>query len=128
MVFANIRAVGVERTTLATDLAQKTNPPVAESCVAFSQRQLDAGSTTVEINRTAATIPPSERAPDGAANAPPPLAALRVRAIERAAAVETGERCLLPRRRVRVSFLCESPGARTAGMFCWCVKYRNPRH
>ena len=30
MVYANIRAVGVERTTQATDLGQKTNPPVAE--------------------------------------------------------------------------------------------------
>ena len=30
MVYANMRAVGVERTTQATDLGQKTNPPVAE--------------------------------------------------------------------------------------------------
>jgi len=30
MVYANIRVVGVERTTQATDLGQKTNPPVAE--------------------------------------------------------------------------------------------------
>jgi len=56
-VYANIRAVGVERATQATDLRQKTNPPVAEGCVAFSQRQLDAGFTTVEISRVAATIP-----------------------------------------------------------------------
>ena len=57
MVYANIRAVGVERTTQATDLGQKTNPPVAEGRVAFSQRQLDAGFTNVEISRMAATIP-----------------------------------------------------------------------
>jgi hypothetical protein len=56
MVFANIRAVGVERTTMATDLGQKTNTPVTEGCVAFAQSLLDAGFTTVEINRTAATI------------------------------------------------------------------------
>jgi len=55
--YANIRAVGVERTTQATDLGQKTNPPVAEGYVVFSQRQLDAGFTTVEISRMAATIP-----------------------------------------------------------------------
>jgi hypothetical protein len=30
MVYANIRAIGVERTAQATDLGQKTNPPVAE--------------------------------------------------------------------------------------------------
>jgi hypothetical protein len=57
MVYANIRAVGVERTTQATDLGQKTNPPVAEGCVAFSQRQLDAGFTTMEISQMAAIIP-----------------------------------------------------------------------
>ncbi|HEX4949043.1 MAG TPA: DUF6282 family protein [Blastocatellia bacterium] len=56
-VFANIRAVGVERTMLATDLGQKTNPPVAEGFAAFAQRLLDAGFTTAEINRMAATIP-----------------------------------------------------------------------
>ncbi len=57
MIYANIRAVGVERTTQATDLGQKTNLPVAEGCVAVSQRQLAAGFTTVEISRMAATIP-----------------------------------------------------------------------
>jgi hypothetical protein len=57
MIYANIRAVGFERTTQATDSGQKTNPPVAEGCVAFSQRQLDAGFITVEISRMAATIP-----------------------------------------------------------------------
>ena len=56
-VFANIRAVGVERTMLATDLGQKTNPPVAEGFAAFAQRLLDAGFAAAEINRMAATIP-----------------------------------------------------------------------
>jgi Family of unknown function (DUF6282) len=56
-VFANIRAVGVERTMLATDLGQKTNPPVAEGFAAFAQRLLDAGFTIQEINQMAAAIP-----------------------------------------------------------------------
>ena len=56
-VFANIRAVGIERTMLATDLGQKTNPPVAEGFAAFAQRLLDAGFSALEINRMAATIP-----------------------------------------------------------------------
>jgi hypothetical protein len=56
-VFANIRAVGVERTILSTDLGQKTNPPVAEGFAMFAERLLDAGFTGAEINRMAATIP-----------------------------------------------------------------------
>lgn len=56
-VFANIRAVGIERTMLATDLGQKTNPPVAEGLAAFAQRLLDAGFSISEINRMAATNP-----------------------------------------------------------------------
>ncbi len=56
-VFANIRAVGVERAMLSTDLGQKTNPPVAEGFAAFAQRLLDAGFSTSEINRMAATTP-----------------------------------------------------------------------
>lgn len=58
-VFVNIRAVGVERTMLATDLGQKTNPPVAEGYAAFAQMLLDAGYTGKEINRMAADIPGS---------------------------------------------------------------------
>lgn len=58
-VFANIRAVGIERTMLATDLGQKTNPPVAEGFAAFAQRLLDVGFTKQEINRMAGTIPGS---------------------------------------------------------------------
>jgi hypothetical protein len=56
-VFANIRAVGTERTMLATDLGQKTNPPVAEGFAAFAQQLLNAGFTGKEINHMAATIP-----------------------------------------------------------------------
>jgi hypothetical protein len=56
-VFANVRAVGIERTMLATDLGQKTNPPVAEGFAAMAQRFLDAGFSSAEINRMAATIP-----------------------------------------------------------------------
>jgi len=58
-VFANIRAVGVERAILSTDLGQKTNPPVAEGFAMFAQQLLDAGFTGAEINRMAATIPHS---------------------------------------------------------------------
>ncbi len=56
-VFANIRAVGVERTMLSTDLGQKTNPPVAEGFAMFAQKLLDAEFTKAEINQMAATIP-----------------------------------------------------------------------
>ena len=58
-VFVNIRAVGIERTMLATDLGQKTNPPVAEGYAAFAQMLLNAGFTGKEINRMAADIPAS---------------------------------------------------------------------
>jgi hypothetical protein len=56
-VFANIRAVGVTRTMLATDLGQATNPPVAEGFAAFAQKLLEAGFSAQEINQMAATIP-----------------------------------------------------------------------
>lgn len=56
-VFANIRAVGVDRTMLSTDLGQKTNPPVAEGFAMFAQKLLDAGFVAAEINLMAATIP-----------------------------------------------------------------------
>jgi hypothetical protein len=58
-VFANIRATGVERAMLSTDLGQKTNPPVAEGFAMFAQRLLDAGFTAAEIRLMAATIPGS---------------------------------------------------------------------
>jgi hypothetical protein len=58
-VFTNIRATGVERTMLSTDLGQKTNPPVAEGFAMFAQRLLDASFTAAEIKLMAATIPAS---------------------------------------------------------------------
>jgi hypothetical protein len=58
-VFTNIRATGVMRTMLSTDLGQKTNPPVAEGFAMFSQRLLDAGFTSADVNLMAATIPQS---------------------------------------------------------------------
>ncbi|HQR32111.1 MAG TPA: DUF6282 family protein [Blastocatellia bacterium] len=58
-VFANIRATGIERTMLSTDLGQKTNPPVAEGFAMFAQNLLDAGFTKAEIHHMAATIPHS---------------------------------------------------------------------
>jgi Family of unknown function (DUF6282) len=58
-VFANIRHTGIECSMLSTDLGQKTNPPVAEGFAMFAARLLDAGFTTAEINRMAATIPAS---------------------------------------------------------------------
>jgi hypothetical protein len=58
-VFSNIRATGVERTMLSTDLGQTINPPVAEGFAMFAQKLLDAGFTTSEINRMAAAIPRS---------------------------------------------------------------------
>jgi hypothetical protein len=56
-VFVNIRAVGVERTMMATDLGQKTNPGVAAGYAEFAQRLLNAGYSAKEINLMAATIP-----------------------------------------------------------------------
>ena len=58
-VFANIRAVGIERTILSTDLGQKTNPPVPEGFAMFAQKLLDAGFTKAEVHQMAATIPHS---------------------------------------------------------------------
>jgi hypothetical protein len=58
-VFENIRAVGVERTMISTDLGQKTNPPVAEGFAMFAQKLLDAGFPGTDINRMAAAIPRS---------------------------------------------------------------------
>ena len=42
---------------LATDLGQKTNPPVAAGYAEFAQRLLNAGYSAKEINLMAATIP-----------------------------------------------------------------------
>lgn len=58
-VFANIRATGVKSAMISTDLGQRTNPPVAEGFAMFSQRLLDAGFTSADVNLMAATIPKS---------------------------------------------------------------------
>src|SRR5215471_9020625 len=58
-VFDNIRAVGVERTMLSTDLGQAANPPVAEGFALFAQKLMDAGFARAEINRMAAATPKS---------------------------------------------------------------------
>lgn len=54
-VFAAIRAVGVERCLLSTDLGQTINPPVAEGFAMFAQKLLDAGFATNEVRRMAVT-------------------------------------------------------------------------
>lgn len=59
VVFANVRAAGVDRALLSTDLGQATNPPVAEGFAMFAQKFLDAGFSVAEINRMSATIPAS---------------------------------------------------------------------
>jgi hypothetical protein len=55
LVFANVRAAGVEHCLLSTDLGQKTNPPVAEGFAIFAQRFLDAGFSVSDIRRMAVT-------------------------------------------------------------------------
>ncbi len=48
-VFAGIRATGVERNLLSTDLGQPANPPVEDGLALFADRLLDAGFTEEEI-------------------------------------------------------------------------------
>ena len=55
--FANIRATGVSRTLISTDLGQTINPPVAEGFAMFAQRLLDAGFSHGEVRTMAVTIP-----------------------------------------------------------------------
>jgi hypothetical protein len=55
--FAGIRAVGVERSVLSTDLGQTINPPVAEGFALFAQRLLDAGFTLEQVRRMAVANP-----------------------------------------------------------------------
>ena len=55
--FANIRASGVARTVIATDLGQTINPPVAEGFAMFAQRLLDAGFSADEVRTMAVTNP-----------------------------------------------------------------------
>src|SRR5712691_7897336 len=55
--FANIRATGVSRTLISTDLGQTINPPVAEGFAMFSQRLLDTGFSVEEVRTMAVTNP-----------------------------------------------------------------------
>ena len=55
--FANIRATGVSRTVISTDLGQTINPPVAEGFAMFAQKLLDAGFSAGEVRTMAVTIP-----------------------------------------------------------------------
>ena len=55
--FANIRAAGVSRALLSTDLGQTINPPVAEGFAMFVQRLLDAGFSTADVRTMAVTNP-----------------------------------------------------------------------
>jgi hypothetical protein len=55
--FANIRATGVARSLISTDLGQTINPPVAEGFAMFAQRLLDAGFSVDDIRTMAVTLP-----------------------------------------------------------------------
>jgi hypothetical protein len=55
--FANIRATGVARSLISTDLGQTINPPVAEGFAMFAQRLLDGGFTVEEVRTMAVTNP-----------------------------------------------------------------------
>jgi hypothetical protein len=55
--FANIRAAGVSRSVVSTDLGQTINPPVAEGFAMFAQRLLDAGFAHDEVRTMAVTNP-----------------------------------------------------------------------
>jgi hypothetical protein len=55
--FTNIRATGVSRTIISTDLGQTINPPVAEGFAMFAQRLLDAGFSPGDVRTMAVTNP-----------------------------------------------------------------------
>jgi hypothetical protein len=55
--FANIRATGVARSLISTDLGQTINPPVAEGFAMFAERLLEAGFTVDEVRTMAVTNP-----------------------------------------------------------------------
>jgi microsomal dipeptidase-like Zn-dependent dipeptidase len=48
--FAHIRAVGVHRVVLSTDLGQPDNPPVEDGLALFADRLLEAGFSEEEIH------------------------------------------------------------------------------
>jgi hypothetical protein len=56
-MLATIRAVGVERTTLATDFGQKVNPRPAAGLQTYADALYDAGLTEAEIRRMACANP-----------------------------------------------------------------------
>ena len=54
-LFANIRAVGPERSILSSDLGQPFNPPVEDGLALFADRLLAAGFTEDEVHTMAVT-------------------------------------------------------------------------
>lgn len=54
-LFAAIRAVGVTRSLLSTDLGQLANPPVEDGLALFADRLLEAGFTEEEVRIMAVT-------------------------------------------------------------------------
>jgi hypothetical protein len=48
-VWEGVRATGVERNLLSTDLGQPANPPVEDGLALFADRALEAGFTDEEI-------------------------------------------------------------------------------
>lgn len=48
-LFANVAAVGPERTVLSTDLGQSSNPPVSLGLASYAQRFLDAGFSVADV-------------------------------------------------------------------------------
>jgi hypothetical protein len=55
--FANLRAAGVERCIISTDLGQPANPPVVEGLARFAARLLGAGFSEAEVRTLAVTNP-----------------------------------------------------------------------
>ena len=55
--FENIRAAGVSRSVISTDLGQAINPPVAEGFAMFAQKLLDAGFSAGDVRTMAVTNP-----------------------------------------------------------------------
>lgn len=49
-LFANVAAVGAERSLLSTDLGQRTNPPVSLGLASYAQRFLDAGFSAKDVH------------------------------------------------------------------------------
>lgn len=56
-VFANLGAVGVERSLMSTDLGQLANPPVAAGLADFAERLMQAGFSAADVRRLAVVNP-----------------------------------------------------------------------